>query len=177
MRPKINDFYRTLAKKSLIWPVLKKWHIRDFWKITLFYQFSQILECPLFGVLSVLRKFPLKSAFQADLNQQEFTYHELIITIVCACIFVFGVLGNGLTLWVLLRSGRWRKNTTNMFIVSLTLVQDFDNFSQLRSPICKCWQKFTKTWFTYLSCKILVKICCFCCLKPQLLSFWAYFGT
>ena len=61
------------------------------------------------------------------MNEQEFTSQELIITIVCACIFVFGVLGNGLTIWVLLRSGRWRKNTTNMFIVSLTLVQDFDN--------------------------------------------------
>ena len=67
------------------------------------------------------------SAFHAEMNQQEFTSQELIITIVCASIFVFGVLGNGLTLWVLLRSGRWRKNTTNMFIVSLTLVQDFDN--------------------------------------------------
>ena len=99
-------------------------------------------------------KIPAKSAFQADLNQQDFTYHELIITIVCACIFVFGVLGNGLTLWVLLRSGRWRKNTTNMFIVSLTLVQDFDNFSQLRDPLYANQVNFSTTWFTFISYKL-----------------------
>ena len=46
---------------------------------------------------------------------------------VCAFIFVFGLLGNGLTLWILVQSKKWKKNTTNMFIVSLTTVQDFDS--------------------------------------------------
>ena len=45
----------------------------------------------------------------------------------CAFIFVFGLLGNGLTLWILVQSKKWKKNTTNMFIVSLTTVQDFDS--------------------------------------------------
>ena len=49
------------------------------------------------------------------------------LEIVCAFIFVFGLLGNGLTLWILVQSKKWKKNTTNMFIVSLTTVQDFDS--------------------------------------------------
>jgi len=69
------------------------------------------------------------SAFQAAFNEQAFKTPELAIIAVCIFIFVAGVFGNGMTLWVLLWSGRWRKNTTNMFIVSLTLVQDFEQHS------------------------------------------------
>ena len=64
---------------------------------------------------------------------------------VCAFIFVFGLLGNGLTLWILVQSKKWKKNTTNMFIVSLTTVQDFDSTfkkyfaqSELRNSAREC---------------------------------------
>ena len=71
-------------------------------------------------------------------NQSENQPHTLLhnrfildskfeLEIVCAFIFVFGLLGNGLTLWILVQSKKWKKNTTNMFIVSLTTVQDFDS--------------------------------------------------
>jgi len=32
-----------------------------------------------------------------------------------------GIIGNGLTLWVLLKTGKWRKNTTNLLIWSLSI--------------------------------------------------------
>jgi len=46
---------------------------------------------------------------------------EYVILSVCAAIFVIGIIGNGLTLWVLLKTGKWRKNTTNLLIWSLSI--------------------------------------------------------
>ncbi|CAG5097952.1 Oidioi.mRNA.OKI2018_I69.XSR.g15306.t1.cds [Oikopleura dioica] len=98
-------------------------------------------ECPLTGE---------RLQTQTQETAQKFGWVEYTILAVCAAIFVIGIIGNGLTLLVLLKTGKWRKNTTNLLIWSLSIA-DFSvvlfmaifkcnvqiiSFLHLSQPLC-----------------------------------------
>jgi len=85
-------------------------------------------------------------------SEQRIGFQERIIILVCAFIFVFGLLGNGLTLWILVQSKKWKKNTTNMFIVSLTTADLL--VVLILVPITGYIMTDNKWHFSNLACKV-----------------------